>query len=101
MVGKISEILKQLPKVSKKYSFFLLSFLGIILSFFFRCAFSSLFYMNLISVSVKPSLCRTWSETPKTGFLMTQLNYFTRSQINTGLPAMVNGMLVPLVRRQG
>ena len=26
-------------------------------------------------MSAQPSLCRTWSETPKTGFLATQLNY--------------------------
>ena len=27
------------------------------------------------SVIVQPSLCRTWSETPKTGFLTTRLIY--------------------------
>ena len=27
------------------------------------------------SVAVQPGLCRTWSETPKTGFLRTRLNY--------------------------
>ena len=27
------------------------------------------------SVAVQPSLCRTWSETPKTGFLTTRLKY--------------------------
>ena len=27
------------------------------------------------SVAVKPGLCRTWSETPKTGFLRTRLYY--------------------------
>ena len=27
------------------------------------------------SVAVQPGLCRTWSETPKTGFLTTRLNY--------------------------
>ena len=26
------------------------------------------------SVAVQPGLCRTWSETPKTGFLTTRLN---------------------------
>ena len=26
-------------------------------------------------VVVQPGLCRTWSETPKTGFLTTRLNY--------------------------
>ena len=27
------------------------------------------------SVPVQPGLCQTWSETPKTGFLTTRLNY--------------------------
>ena len=27
------------------------------------------------SVAVQPGLCRTWSETPKTGFLTTRLRY--------------------------
>ena len=27
------------------------------------------------SVAEQPGLCLTWSETPKTGFLMTRLNY--------------------------
>ena len=27
------------------------------------------------SVTVQPGLCRTWSETPNTGFLTTRLNY--------------------------
>ena len=27
------------------------------------------------SVVVKPGLCRTWSDTPKTGFLTTRLKY--------------------------
>ena len=27
------------------------------------------------SVIVQPGLCRTWSESPKTGFLTTRLNY--------------------------
>ena len=27
------------------------------------------------SVTVQPGLCQTWSETPKTGFLITRLNY--------------------------
>ena len=27
------------------------------------------------SVAVQPGLCRTWSETPKTGFLTTRLKY--------------------------
>ena len=26
-------------------------------------------------VVIQPGLCRTWSETPKTGFLTTRLNY--------------------------
>ena len=30
------------------------------------------------SVVVQPGLCWTWMETPKTGFLMTQFNYFKR-----------------------
>ena len=29
------------------------------------------------SVAVQPGLCRTWSETPKTGFLTSRLNYLT------------------------
>ena len=28
------------------------------------------------SVAVQPGLCGTWSETPKTGFLRTRLNYY-------------------------
>ena len=28
-------------------------------------------------MAVQPGLCRTWSETPKTGFLRTRLNLFT------------------------
>ena len=28
------------------------------------------------SVVIQPGVCRTWSETPKTGFLMTQLAMF-------------------------
>ena len=31
------------------------------------------------SVAVQPCVCRTWSETPKTGFLMTQLKYICLS----------------------
>ena len=27
------------------------------------------------SLTAQPGLCRTWSETPKTGFLTTRLNY--------------------------
>ena len=27
-------------------------------------------------MAVQPGLCRTWSETPKTGFLSTRLNYY-------------------------
>ena len=34
------------------------------------------------SVAVQPGLCRTWSETPKTGFLTTRL-------ISKQLPSMV------------
>ena len=30
--------------------------------------------LYLYSVFVQPGLCRTWSETPKTGFLTTRLN---------------------------
>ena len=29
------------------------------------------------SVAVQPGLCRTWSETPKTGFLTTRLKYIS------------------------
>ena len=32
------------------------------------------------SVTVQPGLCRTWSETPKTGFLTTRLKYMYPSQ---------------------
>ena len=32
------------------------------------------------SVTVQPGLCRTWSETPKAGFLRTRLNY-DRSEV--------------------
>ena len=31
------------------------------------------------SVAVQPGLCRTWSETPKTGFLITRLIYINVS----------------------
>ena len=31
------------------------------------------------SVAVQPGLCETWSETPKTGFLTTRLNYRLQS----------------------
>ena len=31
------------------------------------------------SVAVQPSICRTWSETPKTGFLTTRLKMFFSS----------------------
>ena len=37
-----------------------------------NCEFSSL---QPFSVAVQPGLCRTWSETPKTGFLRTRLIY--------------------------
>ena len=47
-------VLKQLPKVSKKYSFFS--------AIIFSTVVFHRLYMNLISVSVQPSLCRTWSE---------------------------------------
>ena len=30
------------------------------------------------SVAVQPGLCQTWSQTPKTGFLRTRLNYVKR-----------------------
>ena len=33
------------------------------------------------SVAVQPGLCRTWSETPKTGFLTTRLILETARQI--------------------
>ena len=32
------------------------------------------------SVALQPGLCRTWSETPKTGFLVTRLNSCSRLQ---------------------
>ena len=44
----------------------------------------SLFYLNpkfqahTITVTVQPGLCRTWSETLKTGFLRTRLNYLLK-----------------------
>ena len=31
--------------------------------------------LSLYSVIAQPGLCRTWSETPKTGFLTSRLNY--------------------------
>ena len=34
------------------------------------------------SVAVQPGLCRTWSETPKTGFLTTRLIYRNRKYQN-------------------
>ena len=34
---------------------------------------SKIFYLYSTSVLVQLGLCRTWSETPKTGFLMMQL----------------------------
>ena len=38
-------------------------------------------------VAVQPDLCRTWSESPKVGFLATQLNVF--SVILFSVPCMV------------
>ena len=35
--------------------------------------------LYLSSVAVQPGLCRTWSETPKTGFLTTRLKYLLHS----------------------
>ena len=35
------------------------------------------------SVAEQPGLCWSWSETPKTGFLMTRLNY-GKTRINRG-----------------
>ena len=32
--------------------------------------------LQLSSVTVQPGLCRTWSETPKTGFLRTRLKFY-------------------------
>ena len=39
------------------------------------------------SVAVQPGLCRTWSETPKTGFLTTRLNYVLEVLVNLWLRA--------------
>ena len=41
------------------------------ISLLYKSEISSL---NPSSVVVQPGLCRTWSETPKTGFLTTRLN---------------------------
>ena len=40
----------------------------------FKSEISSLY---LSSVAVQPGLCRTWSETPKTGFLTMRLKYYS------------------------
>ena len=37
------------------------------------------------SVAVQPSLCRTWSETPKTGFLTTRLKWTVKNKANRKL----------------
>ena len=50
----------------------------------------SSFYLS--SVAVQPGLCRTWSETPKTGFL-TRLKLHRRvSMITTVNPLVTNGI---------
>ena len=36
---------------------------------------SAISILQLSFVAVQPGLCRTWSETPKTGFLLTGLTY--------------------------
>ena len=38
-----------------------------------RCTDSKSLYYQPSSVAAQPGLCRTWSETPKTGFLTTRL----------------------------
>ena len=38
-----------------------------------RCTDSKSLYFQPSSVAAQPGLCRTWSETPKTGFLTTRL----------------------------
>ena len=35
------------------------------------------------SVPVQPGLCQTWSETPKTGFLTTKLNFAVKTKTQT------------------
>ena len=37
----------------------------------------------LFSVLVQVGLCRTWSETPKTGFLASRLNYYLYYKLQT------------------
>ena len=43
-----------------------------------RIVQSLYFLITKSSVAVEPGLCRTWSETPKTGFLTTRLEFFFR-----------------------
>ena len=52
------------------------------------------------SVGEQPGLCWTWSETPKTGFLMTMLNYGkTRVYLGcTVFPFFLNHRLWVIVR---
>ena len=38
---------------------------------------------KLSSVAVQPDLCRTWSETLKTGFLRTRLIYIARNAVGS------------------
>ena len=35
------------------------------------------------SVAVQPCLCRTWPESPNTGFLMTRLNFLIAQRVYT------------------
>ena len=53
------------------------------------------------SVAKQPGLCWTWSETPKTGFLMTMLNYGkTRVYRGAGLSFFLNHRLQVIVRTE-
>ena len=47
---------------------------------------------------VQPGLCRTWSETPKTGFLTTRLILFTEENLELVSELDAVGLLVNAVR---
>ena len=49
------------------------------------------------SVAVQPGLCRTWSETPKTGFLTTRLKLFFVVCLRLMIRAMSNVLGVFLI----
>ena len=51
------------------------------ISLLYKSEISSL---NPSSVVVQPGLCRTWSETPKTGFLTTRLKFKPVHDVESG-----------------